>query len=151
MYNSVKRASRNETEAFLHREIHRIQVAAQRRKSKQGKDETFVCQAGLADIDELNQENLPNTLELSSMTIKCHFCGALGFKSEVNITSDGLYNFGSMCCKKGEVKIRQPPSVPPQTQELFILEMKMQNSFYQILENSILECQWLLSNSVICH
>ena len=130
MQKSFKRASRNETEASLHREIHRIQVAAQRRKSKQDKDETFVCQAGLVDIDELNQENLPNTLELSSMTIKCHFCGALGFKSEVNITSDGLYNFGSMCCKKGEVKIRQPPSVPPQIQELFYPRNKDTKSLF---------------------
>ena len=118
------RASKNNTEAScyresFYRETNKLQHAASRSKKKQNKDEIFVCQAGLADIDELNEENLPNTLELSKMTVKCHFCGALGFQSEVNITSDGLYNFGTLCCNKGEIKIRKLPPIAPHLQELF--------------------------------
>ncbi len=119
MCMSERRASSNQTEGSLQREIHRIQAAARRTKRNQDKDKTFTPQAGLADIDELDQKMLPDTLELSSMTTTCYFCGALGFQSEANITSDGRYHFGSMCCKKGEIKIRPPPPVPTPIQELF--------------------------------
>ena len=115
----TNRASKNNTRASFYRETNKLQHAASRTKKKQDKDETFVCSAGFADIDELHEENLPDTFDLSSMTVKCHFCGALGFQSEVKITSDGLYNFGAMCCKKGEIKIRKLPPIPPQLQELF--------------------------------
>ena len=34
-------------------------------------------------------------------------------------TTDGLYNFGDMCCRIGEVKIKKLPPIPPRLQELF--------------------------------
>ena len=86
-----------------------MQQAARRSRSKQDKDEIILCPAGLADIDELNEEELPETFELLPMTVKCHYCGALGFESEVKITTDGLYNYGDMCCRIGEVKIKKLP------------------------------------------
>ena len=71
------------------------------------------------NIDELSEDQLPETFELLSMTVKCFFCGALGFKSEVIKTTKGEHHFGDMCCRKGEVKVPKRPKIPKQLQDLF--------------------------------
>ena len=85
------------------------------------------------------------------MTFKCNFCGALGFQSEVKTTPTGEYHFGDLCCRKGEIKIRNLPSIPSKLQYLFDPTNDDAKFFCKTLESSILECQWLLFNSVICH
>ena len=80
-------------------------------------DETQKNVSDRLDCDEYGRHYL------GPMNVKCYFCGALGFWSEVKkkfiVGSTQYYHFGDMCCQRGNVKGIRTYNLPPKLEELY--------------------------------
>ena len=64
---------------------------------------------------------LETSLYLGKMDKECYFCKGKGFEGEIQnkIEGDDLVDFGSLCCKSGEVKGIREYNLPPQLERLY--------------------------------
>ncbi|KAL7448797.1 hypothetical protein ACHAWC_000934, partial [Mediolabrus comicus] len=78
--------------------------------------------AGHGVLDDIDDEMILETsLYLGKMDKKCYYCKARGFGGEVQnkIEGDDLVDFGSLCCKSGQVKGIREYNLPPQLEKLY--------------------------------